>query len=132
MSDEDRAAFVEALSDTATPSVGVVVLGGLFAESVDFEGGALRGVVVVGPGLPPRSTERDLVAERFGDDGFTVAYLQPALAKVVQAAGRALRGRRTGAWWCSSTPGSPSRAARRSSRPTGVPSAYGRLRSGQR
>ena len=92
MSEEDRAAFVGALSDTATPSVGVVVLGGLFAESVDFEGGALRGVVVVGPGLPPRSTERDLVAERFGDDGFTVAYLQPALAKVVQAAGRALRG----------------------------------------
>ena len=47
---------------------------------------------MVGPGLPPPSTERELVAERFGDDGFTVAYLQPAMAKVVQAAGRAVRG----------------------------------------
>ena len=92
MDDAERARFVAALSDPDTPCIGVVVMGGLFAESVDFDGGALRGVIVVGPGLPPRSTERDLVVERHGPDGFTVAYLQPAMAKVVQAAGRALRG----------------------------------------
>ena len=91
MTDQDRAAFLAELSD-ATPRIGAVTMGGLFAESVDFDGGALRGVIVVGPGLPPRSVERDLMAERFGDDGFLVAYLQPAMAKAVQAAGRAVRG----------------------------------------
>ncbi len=92
MPDAERARFLAELSGRDTPCIGVVVMGGVFAESVDFDGGALRGVIVVGPGLPPPSTERELVAERFGDDGFTVAYLQPAMAKVVQAAGRAVRG----------------------------------------
>ena len=92
MPDAERARFLEELSGLDAPCIGAVVMGGVFAESVDFDGGALRGVIVVGPGLPPPSTERELVAERFGDDGFTVAYLQPAMAKVVQAAGRAVRG----------------------------------------
>ena len=92
MADDERAAFLAELSGRDAPCIGAVVMGGVFAESVDFDGGALRGVIVVGPGLPPPSTERDLVAERFGDDGFTVAYLQPAMARVVQAAGRAVRG----------------------------------------
>ncbi len=92
MPDAERARFLAELSGRDTSCIGAVVMGGVFAESVDFDGGALRGVIVVGPGLPPPSTERELVAERFGDDGFTVAYLQPAMAKVVQAAGRAVRG----------------------------------------
>ncbi len=92
MGDPERARFLAELSGRDSPCIGAVVMGGVFAESVDFDGGALRGVIVVGPGLPPPSTQRDLVAERFGDDGFTVAYLQPAMAKVVQAAGRAVRG----------------------------------------
>ncbi|MYE82921.1 MAG: ATP-dependent DNA helicase [Gammaproteobacteria bacterium] len=92
MADDERAVFLAELSGRDAPCIGAVVMGGVFAESVDFDGGALRGVIVVGPGLPPPSTERDLVAERYGDDGFTVAYLQPAMAKVVQAAGRAVRG----------------------------------------
>lgn len=92
MPDAERARFLEELSGHDAPCIGAVVMGGVFAESVDFDGGALGGVIVVGPGLPPPSTERELVSERFGDDGFTVAYLQPAMAKVVQAAGRAVRG----------------------------------------
>ena len=92
MPDAERARFLADLCGRDAPCIGAVVMGGVFAESVDFDGGALRGVIVVGPGLPPPSRERELVAERFGDDGFTVAYLQPAMAKVVQAAGRALRG----------------------------------------
>ena len=92
MADDERAGFLAELSGRDAPCIGAVVMGGVFAESVDFAGGALRGVIVVGPGLPPPSTERDLVADRYGEDGFTVAYLQPAMAKVVQAAGRAVRG----------------------------------------
>ncbi|MDE0056375.1 MAG: hypothetical protein OXT64_19260, partial [Gammaproteobacteria bacterium] len=72
--------------------IGAAVLGGMFAESVDFDGGALKGVIVVGVGLAPRSLERDLIGERFGADGFDVAYRQPGMTRVAQAAGRAVRG----------------------------------------
>ncbi len=74
----------------------LVVMGGIFAESVDFADLELAGVCIVGLGLPPPSTERDLIAEHFNTHhgegwGELVAYTQPALVKVVQAAGRLLR-----------------------------------------
>ena len=47
---------------------------------------------MVGVGLAPRSLERDLIGERFGADGFDVAYRQPGMTRVAQAAGRAVRG----------------------------------------
>ena len=72
--------------------IGAAVMGGMFAESVDFDGGALAGVIVVGVGLVPRSLERDLIGERFGAHGFDVAYRQPGMTRVAQAAGRAVRG----------------------------------------
>ena len=74
--------------------LGFVVMGGVFTESVDFDSEALRLVVVVGPGLPPRSLLRDLVAEsatRTGTDGFDAAYRQPAMTRVAQAVGRIAR-----------------------------------------
>ena len=84
--------FIRRLSRAGKPRIGAVALGGAFAESVDFGGGALKAVVVVGPGLAPRSAEQDLIAARFGPCGFDVAYLQPAMTRVAQAAGRAVRG----------------------------------------
>lgn len=77
-----------------TRRIGFVVMGGVFAESVDFDSEALRLVVVVGPGLPPRSLLRDLIAqdaERPGMTGFDVAYRQPAMTRVAQAVGRIAR-----------------------------------------
>ena len=74
--------------------VGFVVMGGVFTESVDFDSEALRLVVVVGPGLPPRSVLRDLIAgdaERAGAQGFDVAYRQPGLTRVAQTVGRIAR-----------------------------------------
>lgn len=74
--------------------LGFVVMGGVFTESVDFDSEALRLVVVVGPGLPPRSLLRDLVAEsasRAGADGFDAAYRQPAMTRVAQTVGRIAR-----------------------------------------
>ena len=74
--------------------VGFVVMGGVFTESVDFDSEALRMVAVVGPGLPPRSVLRDLVARdagRAGADGFDIAYRQPALTRVAQTVGRIAR-----------------------------------------
>lgn len=74
--------------------LGFVVMGGVFTESVDFDSEALRLVMVVGPGLPPRSLLRDLVAEsatRTGTDGFDAAYRQPAMMRVAQTVGRIAR-----------------------------------------
>ena len=102
MTDAEKQAFIQRLSTRdGTPAgngapaaslIGAAVMGGMFAESVDFDGGALRGVIVVGVGLAPRSLERDLIGERFGADGFDVAYRQPGMTRVAQAAGRAVRG----------------------------------------
>ncbi len=83
--------------ELATPQanlVGLCVLGGFFAESIDLRGEALVGVVVVGTGLPGMSTDRELVRKRFDEaekDGFAYAYTYPGMAKVLQAAGRLIR-----------------------------------------
>ena len=90
-----RAAFVERLAAPGRRHAGLVVMGGLFAESVDFDSRALRSIVVVGPGLPPRSLERDLIAADNAEaagDGQALAYLQPAMTRVAQAVGRVARG----------------------------------------
>lgn len=77
-----------------------IVLGGSLSESVDFTGIQLSGVAVVGLGLPPPSTERDLQAAHFEGQhdadghpisGQVIAYTQPALVKILQAAGRLVR-----------------------------------------
>ena len=76
-----------------------VVMGGSFSESIEFLDAPLSGIIVVGLGLPPPSLQRDLTASYFDRNeglgwGQMVAYHQPALAKVVQMAGRLLRSER--------------------------------------
>lgn len=73
-----------------------VVLGGGLSESIDFGTAKLSGVVVIGIGLPPPSLERNLMARFYAtadspDVGQTMAYIQPAMARVIQAAGRLVR-----------------------------------------
>ena len=88
-----------ARSGTEDKRVGLVVTGGLFAESVDFDSRALRSVVVVGPSLPPRSLRRDLIAEDSaanGERGDEIAYRQPAMTRVAQVVGRIARGDQRG------------------------------------
>lgn len=89
---EDRQAFIGRFTGGNVPRVGFVVMGGVFTESVDLPGEALIGVVVVGTALPPRSLERERIARANGPElGFTVAYQQPAMTRVVQTAGRLIR-----------------------------------------
>ena len=90
---DERDAFIRWMAETDAPRVGLVVMGGLFAESVDFDRDALAGVIVVTVGLPPPATSRNLIAARYGDFGEQVAYRQPAMTRVIQAAGRVVRGR---------------------------------------
>ena len=93
MSDESRAEFIDAfLRGGDRPVVGFAVLGGVFTESIDLPGDALIGIAVVGIGLPPPTLARDTMAERFGTPfGRMLAYEQPAITRVVQAAGRLIR-----------------------------------------
>ena len=58
MSDSERAEFLESFAprqaeDDVESVLGVVVLGGIFGESVDFTVAQLKGVICVGVGLPP-------------------------------------------------------------------------------
>jgi DNA excision repair protein ERCC-2 len=102
MNEAEREAFVAAFRLRAGATVGFAVQGGVFTESVDLPGDALIGMVVVGVGLPPPSKERDRLAAYFrgsegeeeeeGEDvGELAAYRQPAMTRVVQAAGRLIR-----------------------------------------
>lgn len=107
MDDPARADLLRELAAAGAGRLGLVVMGGLFAESVDFDSARLRAVVVVGPGLPPPSLQRDLVAADHATaaadrtaadaDGQALAYLLPAMTRVAQTVGRVARGGAAGA-----------------------------------
>jgi DNA excision repair protein ERCC-2 len=95
MEDSERTRWLGELGVASRKTVLFAVLGGIFAEGVDLPPGSLGGVVVVGPSLPPVGLERDLIRsyceERFGQ-GFRYASLIPGMTRVIQAAGRLIRG----------------------------------------
>ncbi len=92
MAEEAREQFVEAYRRRNRQIAGFAVLGGLFTESIDLPVDALTGIVVVGIGLPPPTLERNEMAECYGEPyGRALAYEQPAMTRVVQAAGRLIR-----------------------------------------
>ncbi len=70
------------------------VLGGVYAEGIDLPNQALSTVVIVGPSMPPPSVDRHLLREWYEDRwdaGFDLAFVQPGMTRVVQAAGRVVR-----------------------------------------
>jgi DNA excision repair protein ERCC-2 len=85
------------LAAKAEPMLLLAVLGGVFAEGVDYPGEMLSAVVVVSPALPQVGPEREMLksyfAERY-ERGFEYAYLIPGMTRVVQAAGRLIRSER--------------------------------------
>jgi DNA excision repair protein ERCC-2 len=85
---------LEALRSQELPTIVFAVQGGSFAEGVDYAGEAVIGAFVVGPPLPSYDLEREQMREyyqrRYGA-GFDYAYVIPAMAKAVQAAGRVIR-----------------------------------------
>jgi DNA excision repair protein ERCC-2 len=95
MPENERRDLVDRLRQFGAPRVLHAVLGGIFAEGIDLPGGILKTIVLVGPALPMVGLERDLMRawyeERYGD-GFGYAFLVPGMSKVVQAAGRVVRG----------------------------------------
>lgn len=75
--------------------VGFAVLGGAFGEGVDLPGTRLIGAFVVTLGLPQVNPVNEQFKQRLGRQfgaGFDYAYLYPGVRKVIQAAGRVIRG----------------------------------------
>ncbi|KXV04022.1 ATP-dependent DNA helicase [Caballeronia megalochromosomata] len=75
--------------------VGFAVLGGAFGEAIDLPGTRLIGAFVATLGLPQLNPVNQQMKARmhaaFGE-GYAYTYLFPGLQKVVQAAGRVIRG----------------------------------------
>ncbi len=101
MSDAERAAVLARLGQFLGPGRGgpppvllLAVQGGVFTEGIDLPGELCVGAIVVGPGLPRLSFERELVKAHFDrayGRGFEYAYLYPGMSRVIQAAGRVIR-----------------------------------------
>ena len=89
MSLENRENFLANLTAESS-RIGFIVMGGVFAESIDLEPEALEGVIVVSPGIPPRSLTSEKLAA-LSPNGYELAYRRPAMTRVVQAAGRVVR-----------------------------------------
>jgi DNA excision repair protein ERCC-2 len=93
--DIERQEILRALSAAKSQKVLLfAVLGGMYAEGVDYPGELLSGVFVVSPALPQVSFERELLRRYFDEQeqaGFDYAYLQPGMTRVIQAAGRLIR-----------------------------------------
>ena len=64
MAESERESFLAKFIN-GTGSVGLAVLGGIFAEGIDLPGEKLVGVTVIGVGLPGLSIERDLLVTYF-------------------------------------------------------------------
>ena len=95
MPEADRERVLRRLRQPDTePVVLLGVQGGIFAEGVDYPGGMLSGVIVVGPGLPRVDGEQELIRAYYEEkyaQGFAYAYLYPGMNRVVQSAGRVIR-----------------------------------------
>jgi len=94
MTEAQRAAFLAAFTPGRT-GVGFAVLGGGFAEGVDLPGGRVSGAFIATLGLPPPNPVNEMMKcalQASFDAGYEYAYLVPGLRKVVQAAGRVVRG----------------------------------------
>ncbi|HEY3857032.1 MAG TPA: ATP-dependent DNA helicase [Verrucomicrobiae bacterium] len=93
--DQERNAILQTLASAGKGGVLLfAVLGGMYAEGVDYPGELLTGVYVVSPGLPKVTFERELLRRYFDEKeqaGFEYAYLQPGMTRVIQAAGRLIR-----------------------------------------
>lgn len=86
--------YLDKLRQADHPVLVLAVQGGVFSEGVDYPGNMLIGAIVVGPGLPGFDFERELLRnyyEKKYGNGFDYAYTYPAMAKVVQSAGRVIR-----------------------------------------
>ena len=95
MTNKDKDEFLANFKENPQESrIGVCVISGSFAESIDLTGDRLIGVVVAGVGLPQVNFENNLVKDFYIQkemNGYEFAYMNPGINKVLQALGRVIR-----------------------------------------
>jgi Rad3-related DNA helicase len=91
--DQQRTDFLAQFFDR-NDSLGFAIMGGIYAEGIDYHGHALIGAIIVGVGLPQANTEQQLIEADFNAlelNGFDYAYRFPGLIRVQQSGGRVIR-----------------------------------------
>ncbi len=94
MDEDQRQAFLDRFVEDGR-GIGFAVLGGAFAEGVDLPGTRLIGAFIATLGLPQVNPVNEQLKQRMGSlfsAGFDYTYLYPGVRKVIQAAGRVIRG----------------------------------------
>lgn len=94
MAEAERQAFLDKFT-VSSQGIGFAVLGGAFGEGIDLPGTRLIGAFIATLGLAQLNPVNEQLKQRmsvlFGA-GYDYTYLYPGLQKVVQAAGRVIRG----------------------------------------
>jgi len=94
MAESERQAFLDQFT-LSSQGIGFAVLGGAFGEGIDLPGARLIGAFIATLGLAQLNPVNEQIKQRmaalFGD-GYDYTYLYPGVQKVVQAAGRVIRG----------------------------------------
>jgi Rad3-related DNA helicase len=94
MSERERQGFLDRFT-LESQGIGFAVLGGAFGEGIDLPGARLIGAFIATLGLaqlnPVNEQLKQRMAVLFGA-GYDYTYLFPGVQKVVQAAGRVIRG----------------------------------------
>ena len=91
--DAEREVFLDEFKNHEQ-ALGFAIMGGIFAEGIDYQGESLIGAIIVGVGMPQANTEQKLIQQDFentGLNGFDFAYQFPGLTRVQQSAGRVIR-----------------------------------------
>ncbi|MCU1733130.1 MULTISPECIES: ATP-dependent DNA helicase [unclassified Pseudomonas] len=94
MDEEQRQGFLDRFVENGY-GIGFAVLGGAFAEGVDLPGTRLIGAFIATLGLPQVNPVNEQLKQRMAalfSSGFDYTYLYPGVRKVIQAAGRVIRG----------------------------------------
>ena len=95
MDEAQREDFLARFEKTEGTLLAFCVMGGIYGEGIDLKGDKLIGTAIVGVGLPQVGPQQDVLRDYFEEDrgqGFQYAYQYPGFNKVLQAAGRVIRG----------------------------------------
>lgn len=95
MSFRNRTKMLNDFSEVGSKTkIGFFVIGGSFAEGIDYIGDMLSGVLIIGVAMPQFNKYNELLRSHFDEDfgtGFDYAYTYPGMNKVIQAVGRVIR-----------------------------------------
>lgn len=95
MTEVEKEEFLSYFSaDNKESLLAFAVMGSSFSEGIDLVGDRLKGVIIVGVGLPMVCFERNIIRDYFDKKmsrGFEYAYIFPGMNKVLQAVGRVIR-----------------------------------------